>query len=213
MRLRPFIGIIVCVVLSACGGQEEHDPSGPAAIAAGESESESRPAPRLDACEYLTASAVSAEFGIAESDLREGLNDEKYCAYKWDRQGSPGLERSVHLTLAPPFPDEKSATVAFSAMKERLQEGVTVKIDDETKKRATEAGGDASAIPDSATFQADVGEPLEEIGDAAFWSSSLSQLSVRKGSTIFHVGVKATDEESENFESAKRLALIAAGRM
>lgn len=131
-------------------------------------------------------------------------------------------ENSVNISLAPPFTNVANATSGFAGMKRRLSEGITVAVDEDIREKAraeasAATGGmksaDDVAFPDSVTFQADTGSLIEGIGDQAFWSSDMSQLSVRRGASIFHLGVRVEEDDAANFEIAKELARKIADRM
>jgi hypothetical protein len=177
-----------------------------------------------DACALLTEAMVRQHFGVeADVDIEQRPSKHSHhplCTYSWNtlseeeqkaqqaemirrlmakmKEGKTGGglldvahmgSETAHLTvLRDAFDSPAAAQSALESIRERMQKGIKSKV------RAEEVEFKSSY------------EPVEGVGDLAYWSPTQNQLSFAHGTRILHLGVKAKDP-SKNVELAKALAL------
>jgi hypothetical protein len=176
-----------------------------------------------DACALLTEAMVRQHFGVeADVDIEQRPSKHSHhplCTYSWNTlseeeqkaeqaemlrrlmakmkegKAAGGLLDVAHMgsetadltVLRDAFDSPAAAQSGLESIRERMQKGIKSKV------RAEEVEFKSSY------------EPVEGVGDLAYWSPTQNQLSFAHGTRIFHLGVKAKDP-TKNVELAKALA-------
>jgi hypothetical protein len=176
-----------------------------------------------DPCALLTEAMVRQHFGVeADVDIAQRPSKHSHhplCTYSWNtlseeeqkaqqaemirrlmakmKEGKTGGglldaahmgSETAHLTVVrDPFDSPAAAQSGLESIREQMQKGIKSKV------RAEEVEFKSSY------------EPVEGVGDLAYWSPTQNQLSFAHGTRVFHLGVKAKNP-SKNVELAKALA-------
>jgi hypothetical protein len=217
----------------ACIGCTEREPPQPTAAAVEEAVTEAARSASAqaagpdeqapDPCALLTEAMVREHFGV-ETDVDIAQKPSKHshhplCTYSWNtlseeeqkaeqaemirrlmarmKEGKTGGglldvahmgSEIAHLTVVrDAFDSPAAAQSGLESIRERMQEGIKSKVRAEEVKFKSRY------------------EPVEGVGDLAYWSPTQSQLSFARATQIFHLGVKARDP-SKNIELATALA-------
>jgi hypothetical protein len=218
---------LLLLVLAGCDSKDKSPTS--AATPESAAPGEARPAGAKDeappdACAVLTEAMLRQHLGIgaevAIEQRRSANTAHPHCSYSWNtlseaekqkRQAelvrvmmermkggkvAEGLmdvamqsgDEEAHLTLlARPAPSPEAAQQNLQTSREMMAKGVKSKVLEQEIEVKVSA------------------ETVTGVGDAAYWSPQMNQLSVASGRQLFHVGVKAR-EDDRNLEQAKALA-------
>ena len=225
---RPWVLFLVGLTLSACGGDAASDHAatsgGPDAAAPAASRG-SQATVMLHPCDAFPLASVSERFGVTAADVeveRGQAQRNDTCEYTWRKAdwdaiearnrealiramssgaGASALERepsemSIFLTFhRGDFAGPTDAIRALDQVVERLGEGSSATVGDQT-----------FSVQSSS-------EPLQGIGEKAFWNQGLGQVSAVRGTQLFYVRVRGESDDGVNRERAEAIAREIAARL
>jgi hypothetical protein len=162
-------------------------------VAAADVEVERGQAQRNDTCEYT--------WRKADWDAIEARNREALIRAMSSGAGASALERepsqmSIFLTFhRGDFAEPADAIRALDQVVERLREGSSATVGDQT-----------FSVQSSS-------EPVQGIGEKAFWNQGLGQVSAVRGTQLFYVRVRGESDDGVNRERAESIAREIAARL
>jgi len=214
---KPWVLFLAVLTLPACGGEAEADRA--AASSSGPASASVHP------CDAFPLAAVSERFGVAAADVeveRGQAQRNDTCEYTWRKAdwdaiearnrealmramssgaGASALERepsemSIFLTFhRGDFAGPADAIRALDQVVERLGEGSSATVGDQT-----------FSVQSSS-------EPVQGIGEKAFWNQGLGQVSAVRGTQLFYVRVRGETGDGVNRERAEAIAREIAARL
>jgi hypothetical protein len=165
----------------------------------------------IDPCGVLTEADIRSRYS-PPTDL-EVLRDETMrfprCRYRWDHPDKSENEahnlgiRMKHMQ----DPDAHPLRI------ERYSVSITWAHPVDSAEEARQAYDAAVETMDSGGHVGEGGGPVEGVGDAAFWSARMNQLSVLSGTRIFHVSARLAESGDENRAQILEVGRLIASRL
>lgn len=229
MRAASFVIVALAALIASCGGEEAANAENTGEQIAARIMEESGVEPSTDTtpCEILDDELIHAHFTVAEgaeiSRQTSTYSPHPLCTVSWRKvnadeiqaQSGPAMmdymqrkargedvkmpmfrtDNEVTLTIVDSdFASPADAQRGFDGSMKMLSDGIT------RSHEGTEV-----------TFQADL-TPVDGVGDKALWASSMRQLSVVDGTTIFHVTVNTGHREAD-LVTARAIAIDVARKI
>lgn len=166
---------------SACGSGEEPATNNDSSSDIAQSVETDAP-PADSPCELFSEADVRDLFGVAET-IEISIEDKDYtyptCSYKWEDKKVQRTTKVGSMEVTTDMPSELMLVTVSNANEKMFDRSVQVYKD---------------------------GIPVEGVGEKAMWGEQMAQLSVMGNGMLYHIHVKANNDDSINKEKAIAIA-------
>jgi hypothetical protein len=166
---------------TACGGGEETNKDNPTTNDAPDTEEQAN-VPADSPCELLDESDVRALFGV-DASIEITIEDKDYtyptCKYEWKDKKVQMTTKVGSMEVTTDLPSEIMLVMVNNVNEKMFDRSVSVYKD---------------------------GVEVKGLGEKAMWGEKIAQLSVMKGGMMYHIHVKADNDDSINKENAIAIA-------